>query len=127
MTTPTLRPGLFFLLPPELYERIARGLTAIPSEARMRVIRLIILAGATILGIAPGTAQRYDSAYPFCLQKWERGGSSTIYCSYTSWDQCRATALGLSAMCLANPYWSQALPDSQATYAGRRAAPKRSW
>ena len=93
----------------------------------MRVIRLMVLAGATILGIAPGTAQRYDPAYTFCLRKWERGGSSTIYCSYTSWDQCRATALGLSAMCLANPYWSQALPDSQATYAGRRAAPKRSW
>lgn len=34
MTTPTLRPGLFFLLPPELYERIARGQTAIPSEAK---------------------------------------------------------------------------------------------
>ena len=91
------------------------------------LIRLMILAVATILGIAPGTAQRYDPAYPICLQKWEWGGSSTIYCSYTTWDQCRATAAGLSAMCSENPYWSQALPGSPGTYAGRRAAPKRSW
>jgi hypothetical protein len=90
----------------------------------MRVRRAMILAGATILlGIAPSTAQRYDPNYPVCLQKWQRGGSNTIYCYYTSWDQCRAAALGLPAMCLANPYWSP--PNSQGTYAPRRAAPER--
>ena len=88
----------------------------------MRVLRSMIVAGVTILGIAPCAAQRYDPNYPVCLQKWERGGSSTIYCYYTSWDQCRAAALGQSAMCLTNPYWS----NNQATYAGRKAAPTRS-
>ena len=95
-----------------------------PSEARV-CDSSPDLAGPTLLGIAPGTAQPPPPP-PFFLQKWEWGGnSSTIYCSYTSWDQCRTTAPGPSTTCLANPYWSQALPDSQGTYAGRRAAPKR--
>ena len=68
----------------------------------MRMIRSMILAGATILAAAPATAQRYDPRYPVCLQKWEWGGSTVIDCSYTSWAQCQMTASGLSAMCLAN-------------------------
>jgi hypothetical protein len=78
----------------------------------MRMIRSIILAGATILAAAPATAQRYDPGYPVCLQKWEWGGSSVIYCSYTSWAQCHMAASGLSAMCLDNPYWPQPHPAS---------------
>ncbi len=73
--------------------------TAIPSEAQDVCDSIDDLASATLLGVAPGTAQRYDPVYPFCLQKWEWGGSSTIYCSYTSWDQCWATASGLCQQC----------------------------
>jgi hypothetical protein len=91
----------------------------------MCIGRLMILAGATILAVAPATAQRYESAYPVCLQKWEWGGSSTIYCGYTSWEACRATASGLSAMCLANPYWSQVNPGNLGSFAGPNAAPTR--
>jgi hypothetical protein len=96
--------------------------TAIYSEFTMLVLRLMIAAGITILGNAPCAAQRYDPNYPVCLQKWEWGGSSTIYCYYTSWDQCKAAASGQPAMCLLNPYWS----NNQATYAGHKAAPTRS-
>ena len=64
----------------------------------MRMIRSMILAGATILAADPATAQRYDPRYPVCLQKWEWGGSTVIDCSYTSWAQCQMTASGLSAM-----------------------------
>ncbi len=98
---------------------------AISSEVTMRALRLMILVGATILGIAPCTAQRYDPAYPVCLQKWEWGGSSTIYCRYRSWEECRMTASGLSAMCLANPYWSQPLLSNEEAFAGRKAARTR--
>jgi hypothetical protein len=84
----------------------------ISKEVAMRMIRFMILAGATILAAAPATAQRYDPRYPVCLQKWEWGGSAVIDCSYTSWAQCQMTASGLSAMCLANPYWPQAHPAS---------------
>ena len=74
----------------------------------MCMLRWMMLAGASILAVAPTVAQRYDPNYPVCLQKWGEGGGSNIDCSYTSLDQCRATASGLSGMCYANPYWAQA-------------------
>ena len=83
----------------------------------MRVLGWMMVAGAAILAVAPAAAQRYDPNYPFCLQVWEWGGSSPIYCSYTSLEQCQATASGLSATCYANPYWSQ---GRLASPAGRR-------
>ena len=73
----------------------------------MRMYRWI-LAGVMLLALAPATAQRYDPRFPVCIQVWEWGGSSNIDCSYTSLDQCRMTASGLSATCYPNPYWSQA-------------------
>jgi Protein of unknown function (DUF3551) len=79
------------------------------------VLRASIIAGAAILVVAPASAQRYDANYPVCLQKWEWGGSSTIYCRYNSWEECKATASGLSAMCMDNPYWSQPRPPSART------------
>lgn len=70
----------------------------------MRMLRWIILTSATILAAAPATAQRYDSRYPVCLQKWGEAGATGIDCSYASLEQCKATASGLSASCFANPY-----------------------
>jgi hypothetical protein len=77
----------------------------------MRLLRCMILAALTILAVAPATAQRYDPRYPVCLQRWLRGGISYMDCSYMNWDQCRATASGLSAMCLDNPYWQKQRQD----------------
>jgi hypothetical protein len=74
----------------------------------MRVLRWTILAVATFLASAPATAQRYDPHSPVCLQKWGQSGATGVDCSYTSLEQCRATASGLSATCYANPYWPQA-------------------
>ncbi|GLR90931.1 DUF3551 domain-containing protein [Bradyrhizobium iriomotense] len=71
----------------------------------MRMLHLLILAGATMLAVAPATAQRYDPRYPVCLQSWYEAGLTDINCSYVSIEQCRATVSGLYAMCLENPYW----------------------
>ena len=76
----------------------------------MRMLRWMILGGATMLAMVPATAQTFDPRYPVCLQKWEWGGSTYFECYYTSWDQCRAASVGLAAMCLQNPYWSGARP-----------------
>jgi hypothetical protein len=76
-----------------------------------------MLAGVMVLAVVPATAQRYDPRFPVCIQVWEWGGSSNIDCSYTSLDQCRMTASGLSATCYANPYWPQ---TRQASPADRR-------
>jgi hypothetical protein len=75
----------------------------------MRMLHWMVLAGAMFI-IAPAMGQRYDPDYPVCIQRWEWGGSSTIYCHYTSWDQCRMATVGFAAMCLTNPYWPQTRP-----------------
>ncbi|MBR0692260.1 DUF3551 domain-containing protein [Bradyrhizobium lablabi] len=76
----------------------------------MRMLRWMILGGAVILVVTPARAQSYDPRYPVCLQVWQWGGSYYFDCSYTTWDQCRANAVGLAAMCLDNPYWPRARP-----------------
>ncbi|MFC4915022.1 MULTISPECIES: DUF3551 domain-containing protein [Bradyrhizobium] len=73
---------------------------------KMRLLRWMILVGATtFFGAVPATAQRYDSRFPVCLQRWHQRGLITFDCSYHSIDECRVTASGLSAMCQENPYW----------------------
>src|SRR5215813_1099441 len=74
------------------------------SEVPMRMFRWMVLVAATVLPAAAATAQRYDPKYPVCMHVWKVDGDY-IDCSFTSWDQCRATASGRSAMCLDNPYW----------------------
>ena len=73
----------------------------------MRMLRWTIPAVATILAVTPAKAQRYDPRYPVCFEG-KIGDSYRIDCSFTSLDQCRMTASGLSATCRANPYWSHA-------------------
>ena len=73
----------------------------------MRALPILFLVGITMSVAAPATAQRFAGNAPVCMQKWQWGGSSYITCQYASWDECRATAAGLSAMCLLNPYVQQ--------------------
>ena len=73
----------------------------------MRLLGWMMLLGTTTMSVAPAAAQRYDPKYPVCLQRWGQGGGTNIDCSFTSLEQCRATASGLSAQCSANPYWPQ--------------------
>ncbi|QQO22257.1 DUF3551 domain-containing protein [Bradyrhizobium diazoefficiens] len=78
-------------------------------------------------GLAPAAAELLDPNYPVCLQQWEWGGSSRISCSYRSWEDCKASAMGLPAMCLTNPYWSQPTSVRPARPPHRRSAPDRMW
>jgi uncharacterized protein DUF3551 len=86
----------------------------------MRLLGWVMLLGATTMSVAPAAAQRYDPKYPVCLQRWGQGGGTNIDCSFTSLEQCRATASGLSAQCSANPYWQQSLQASPAGISRRR-------
>ncbi|MET4801517.1 DUF3551 domain-containing protein [Bradyrhizobium sp. LB11.1] len=70
----------------------------------MRALPFLLLAWIAMLAPAPASAQRFGGSAPVCMQKWEWGGSSSIYCEYRSFDECHAAAAGLSAMCLQNPY-----------------------
>ncbi|MVT74387.1 DUF3551 domain-containing protein [Bradyrhizobium cajani] len=93
------------------------------TRRMLPVIAASVVAAIMAL-VAPAAAEPLDPRYPVCLQKWEWGGSSRTYCSYLSWEDCRASAMGLSAMCLANPYWSG--PNPAGTPHGR-SAPTRTW
>lgn len=81
----------------------------------MRIAAMAILAAAAVLTAAPAPAQTYGGNYPICLQHYRWGGSD-IECGYTSLAQCNATASGLSAQCIENPYFARALVPSRSAY-----------
>jgi hypothetical protein len=72
----------------------------------MRLLAWTILSIAAIYG-APAQAQTYAPGYPVCLQSYGITGNA-IDCSYTSMDQCRASASGRAAQCISNPYFAAA-------------------
>lgn len=82
----------------------------------MRVLALAIPTIFTILTAAPADAQTYGGNGPICLERFEWGGSRSIYCGYSSMAQCQATASGLGAMCSTNPYYANAQVPREPTY-----------
>jgi len=81
----------------------------------MRALPFLLLALFAMSAPTPASAQRFNGNYPVCLQKWEWGGATYISCQYNSWEECKATAAGLSAMCLLNPYVQQRPPQPDYT------------
>jgi len=76
------------------------------EEAPMRKWALTILTVSIALTAGHARAQRYDPAFPVCLNVVTRGASPYYRCSYTTMDQCRASANG--QMCVLNPYYAGA-------------------
>jgi len=70
---------------------------------------LPILSFALLGGVGlatPAQAQTYAPGYPVCIHIYGGLVGDRIDCTYTSFEQCAATAAGLSATCLENPYFS---------------------
>ncbi len=83
----------------------------------MRAQALAILAIASTAATAPAAAQTYSPGYPVCLHVY---GPVTYYeCSYSSLQQCAASASGRSAQCVVSPYAANA--EMPAPYRRRRA------
>jgi len=81
------------------------------------LVALLTVGAAGLFGSVPVAAQNY----PFCLRGCSFGYSD---CSFTSYQQCQASASGLTAWCEANPYF-HATSDAQqlaghARYSRRR-------
>ncbi|MBR0788965.1 DUF3551 domain-containing protein [Bradyrhizobium manausense] len=72
----------------------------------MRKWALTILAVSIALAAGHARAQRYDPAFPVCLHVVSFGTSPYYRCSFTTMDQCRASANG--QMCILNPYYAGA-------------------
>ena len=86
----------------------------------MRISALTILVTFVALTAAPAMAQTFNGNYPVCLQLYLRDGIRSIECNYSSLEQCQATASGLSATCLLNPYYSSAREPREPAYRPRR-------
>ena len=69
----------------------------------MRVIALAALACALVLAATQAPAQTYDPSYPFC--KKVSGDPTYFDCRFTSMAECQQDIRGMSAECLANPYF----------------------
>lgn len=82
----------------------ADAITAPLREILMRIPALAILTIFMGLTAAPAMAQTYSGNYPFCLQLYLRDGARSIDCRFSSLEQCQATASGIAATCMMNPY-----------------------
>ena len=86
----------------------------------MRLSLLTLTAIGALFIAADASAQRYDPRYPVCMHVYTGGptggGSDWFDCSYTSLEQCRATASGLAASCDVNPYYTNAAPPTRRYY-----------
>jgi Protein of unknown function (DUF3551) len=62
-----------------------------------------LLAGCALLtsGALPAVA----AEYPFCIRGCDFGGGRGD-CSFSSYQQCQATASGRDAFCAENPYYN---------------------
>ena len=77
------------------------------------VLALLAASGLAMVGAAPAGA--VGTRYPFCLQGNDSPGLSN--CTFTSYEQCQATASGRFLYCMENPYYNPGV-DRRA-YRGR--------
>ena len=85
---------------------------------RRTILAVLTATGLAAIGAAP--AEAVGARYPFCIQGEDYPGLS--YCTFTSYEQCQATASGRFLQCIANPYYlSEDVPPS----AGYRPLPGR--
>jgi hypothetical protein len=69
---------------------------------RNAVLALLAAGGLAMLGSAP--AEAVGTRYPFCIQGDEYPGLSN--CTFTSYEQCQATASARYLQCIENPFYN---------------------
>jgi hypothetical protein len=87
----------------------------------MRLVTSAIVAIGTLLASAPAPAQIYDPAHPVCMHVYGEELGDRMDCIFASLAQCAASAFGLPAVCLINPYYASA-PKPTPTRSYRRRA-----
>ncbi|TPQ29187.1 hypothetical protein C2U70_28690 [Bradyrhizobium guangdongense] len=86
----------------------------------MRSFALTILTMSIALAAGHARAQKHDPAFPVCLAVVSFG--ATHYrCSYTTMDQCRASANGQT--CILNPNYAGASSRANKGHNSRQADP----
>jgi hypothetical protein len=72
------------------------------ENMRNAVLALMALGAACVVDAAPAAAKDF----PYCIKGCDFGGGAGD-CSFSSYQQCLATAAGRDATCAANPYFNQ--------------------
>ncbi len=72
-------------------------------ELEMNKAIVILMAACGLSALVTNPAAAFGTRYPFCLQSDEWPGLSN--CTFTSYEQCQASASARAATCLANPYF----------------------
>lgn len=94
---------------------------------RAVLFALLALGATTALNATPAAAQRYNpgpfsfytpSGYAFCLRSLYGDND----CSYSTYQQCAATASGLGLSCFANPALAYA---PQTAYGDDQPVPRK--
>jgi hypothetical protein len=85
----------------------------------MRIAIMAVLSVGVLgaIGVVPAAA--VGTRYPFCIQGNDQPGLSN--CTFTSYEQCQATASGRFLACIANPYYLGNGDDPRVS--GRRLPP----
>jgi len=92
----------------------------------MRSVILAVTAAASLGILASAPAHAVGTRYPFCLQGNDSPGLSN--CTFTSYEQCQATASGRFLYCVANPFYGGgAEPDVYRERRPRRSYPYSSY
>lgn len=68
---------------------------------RTAIGAFMLCCAASTMGALPAAARDY----PFCIKGCDFGAGRGD-CSFTSYQQCQATASGRDATCAANPYFN---------------------
>ncbi|OAF04930.1 hypothetical protein AYJ54_23210 [Bradyrhizobium centrolobii] len=76
-------------------------------------LTLAIPVLAALLIAGPARAQTYAGNAPVCLRVFGELEGERMDCIFPSFAQCKASALGRPATCLANPYFAQASPRNR--------------
>jgi hypothetical protein len=72
------------------------------DNMRNTILALMAFSAACAIDAAPAAA----GGMPFCIKGCDFGGGAGD-CSFSSYQQCVATASGRDATCAPNPYFSQ--------------------
>jgi hypothetical protein len=75
----------------------------------MRTLAYTILTTVIALAAGQARAQTYDPAFPVCMHIVPWGGGAYYDCTFYTMGQCAASASGLAAQCLPNPYYAGAM------------------
>jgi hypothetical protein len=71
----------------------------------MRSLASAVVVG-TLLASTPAPAQIYDPTHPVCMHVYGEEMGDRMDCIFISLAQCAASAFGLPATCLINPYYA---------------------